>query len=85
MEVSSTLDFLLPIFDAISPSVWAATTRNQDYIKMQGLKCVISMPDHRKEFVAGNLQEYCTCGMWRLADDAHDTQYIVQHSRKPLK
>lgn len=30
---------------------------------MQGLKRVISVPDHRKEFVAGNLQDYCTSGM----------------------
>ena len=62
MEVSIILGLFLMI-DAISPSVWAATTRNQDYIRMQGLKCVISVPDHRKEFVAGNLQEYCTSGM----------------------
>ena len=47
--------------------VWAATTRNKDYIKMQGLKRVISVPDHRKEFVAGNLQDYCTSSTLRLA------------------
>ncbi|KAI0726052.1 P-loop containing nucleoside triphosphate hydrolase protein [Fomitopsis betulina] len=56
--------------------VWAATTRNEDYIRMQGLKRVISVPDHRKEFVAGNLQDYCTSAFkeaaQRVGDEAGD-------------
>ncbi|KZT68757.1 P-loop containing nucleoside triphosphate hydrolase protein [Daedalea quercina L-15889] len=56
--------------------VWAATTRNEDYIKMQGLKRVVSLPEHRKEFVAGNLAEYCTSlfreAAQRVGDQAGD-------------
>lgn len=29
---------------------------------MQGLKHLVSGSSHRKEFVAGNLAEYCTSG-----------------------
>ncbi|OBZ79064.1 hypothetical protein A0H81_00117 [Grifola frondosa] len=35
--------------------VWAATTKNKDYIRMQGLKRVVNDIEHRKEFIAGNL------------------------------
>lgn len=40
------------------PIVWAATTKNSDYIKLQGLKRVVTEFIHRKEFVAGNLSRY---------------------------
>lgn len=47
--------------------VWAATTKNDDYIKMQGLKQLVTAPEHRKEIVAGGLWEYCvSCGYWVL-------------------
>ncbi|KAI0045399.1 P-loop containing nucleoside triphosphate hydrolase protein [Auriscalpium vulgare] len=36
-------------------SAWAATTSNQDYIRMEGLKKLISSGRHRKELVAGGL------------------------------
>ncbi|KAG5220545.1 P-loop containing nucleoside triphosphate hydrolase protein [Salix suchowensis] len=39
--------------------VWAATTKNDDYIKMQGLKQLVTAPEHRKEIVAGGLWEHC--------------------------
>ncbi|KAL4265122.1 Type 1 protein exporter [Pleurotus pulmonarius] len=39
--------------------VWAATTKDDDYIKMQGLKQLVTSPEHRKEIVAGGLWEYC--------------------------
>ncbi|KAG1889212.1 P-loop containing nucleoside triphosphate hydrolase protein [Suillus subluteus] len=45
--------------DVSSSLVWAATTTNQDYIRMQGLE-ELSHPNHRKEIVAGNLGEYIT-------------------------
>ena len=45
--------------------VWAATTKNQDYIKLQGLKRVVTNFTHRKEFVAGNLAQYSvSCGSY---------------------
>ncbi|KAE9391323.1 P-loop containing nucleoside triphosphate hydrolase protein [Gymnopus androsaceus JB14] len=38
--------------------VWAATTQNDDYIKLSGLRKSVSAPAHRKEIVAGNMWEY---------------------------
>ncbi|KAK7688165.1 hypothetical protein QCA50_008535 [Cerrena zonata] len=38
--------------------VWAATTKNHDYIKLQGLKRLVAFSEHRKEFVAGNMAQY---------------------------
>ncbi|THH11373.1 hypothetical protein EW145_g713 [Phellinidium pouzarii] len=37
--------------------VWAATCRNNEYTKLQGLKRMVIDPSHRKEIVAGNLFE----------------------------
>ena len=39
-------------------SVWAATTRNKDWIRMAGMKRVIDSSSHRQEVVAGNMAEY---------------------------
>lgn len=45
----------------LSP-VWAATTKNDDFIRLQGLKRLVAFSEHRKEFVAGNLAQYTvTC------------------------
>lgn len=41
---------------------WAATTRDDDFIRMEGLKLLVSRPKHRKELVAGGLAEYLTAG-----------------------
>ncbi|KAF9072247.1 P-loop containing nucleoside triphosphate hydrolase protein [Rhodocollybia butyracea] len=38
--------------------VWAATTQNDDFIKLSGLRKAIGDPAHRKEIVAGNMWEY---------------------------
>ncbi|KAI0716195.1 P-loop containing nucleoside triphosphate hydrolase protein, partial [Cerioporus squamosus] len=40
--------------------VWAATTKDKDYIRMVGMKFVVNNMEHRKEFVAGNLSEFMT-------------------------
>ncbi|KAF9266927.1 P-loop containing nucleoside triphosphate hydrolase protein [Marasmius fiardii PR-910] len=40
------------------PLVWAATTKNEDYIKMEGLKRTIGSMSHRKEIVAGGMWGY---------------------------
>ena len=42
--------------------VWAATTKNKDYIQMVGMKHVVNNMEHRKEFVTGNLAEFMTRG-----------------------
>ncbi|KAH7911825.1 P-loop containing nucleoside triphosphate hydrolase protein [Hygrophoropsis aurantiaca] len=57
-------------------SVWAATTKNEDYIRMQGLKHLVDNPSHRKEVVAGNLAPYLTSeyreATTKIGDDAGD-------------
>jgi hypothetical protein len=49
--------FVLRLFLA-----WAATTHNNDYIRMEGLKRLVGSSKHRKELVAGGLSEYLTAG-----------------------
>ena len=44
-------------------SGWAAITRDRDYIRMEGLNRVVKDTKHRKELVAGGLDEYLTEGM----------------------
>jgi hypothetical protein len=39
---------------------YAATTRNQDYVKMEGLKQLVSDREHRQEIVANGLGSYLT-------------------------
>jgi hypothetical protein len=41
---------------------WAATTRDQDFIRMEGLKKLANNSKHRKEIVAGGLSKYLTEG-----------------------
>ena len=42
---------------------WAAITRDRDYIRMEGLNRVVKDTKHRKELVAGGLDEYLTAGV----------------------
>ncbi|KAF9062259.1 P-loop containing nucleoside triphosphate hydrolase protein [Rhodocollybia butyracea] len=42
----------------LNSGVWAATTRNADFIKLSGLSKAVNNPAHRKEIVAGNMGEY---------------------------
>lgn len=41
---------------------WAATTRDQQYVKLQGLKRTVNDHSHRKEIVAGNLEGFLRNG-----------------------
>ncbi|EMD41302.1 hypothetical protein CERSUDRAFT_109898 [Gelatoporia subvermispora B] len=56
--------------------VWAATTKNDDYLRMQGYKRIVNDPEHRKELIAGNLAEYLisqfVAATRRLGDDDGD-------------
>ncbi|KDQ54980.1 hypothetical protein JAAARDRAFT_209162 [Jaapia argillacea MUCL 33604] len=56
--------------------VWAATTTDDDYIRMEGLKRTVNNPEHRKEVVAGNMSEYLTSqyreAVRRVGDKAGD-------------
>ena len=43
---------------------WAATTKDQHYIKLQGLKRTVNGHSHRKEIVAGNLAKFLSHGQF---------------------
>ena len=43
-------------------TVWAATTRNDAFIRMVGLSETINHPEHRKEIVAGDLAAFIVPG-----------------------
>jgi hypothetical protein len=54
--------FVLHRRDEVLFAVWAATTTNNDYIRMQGLKRVVNDAPHRNEVVAGHMAEHLTAG-----------------------
>ncbi|KAF9014908.1 P-loop containing nucleoside triphosphate hydrolase protein [Cyathus striatus] len=60
----------------ISDGVWAATTKDPDYIRNEGLKRAVSDMSHRKEIVAGGMWEYMLQqyrhGVENIADRAGD-------------
>ena len=43
--------------------MWAATTKDKDYIQMVGMKYVVNNLEHRNEFITGNLGNFMTKGM----------------------
>ncbi|KAH9174036.1 hypothetical protein EDB89DRAFT_2094405 [Lactarius sanguifluus] len=49
-------------------NTWAAITRNDDYVRMEGLDQVVRDTKHRKELVAGGLDEFLTAEYRILAD-----------------
>ncbi|KAH9054295.1 HlyB/MsbA family ABC transporter [Lactarius vividus] len=49
-------------------NTWAAITRNNDYVKMEGLDQVVRDTKHRKELVAGDLEEFLTAEYRILAN-----------------
>jgi hypothetical protein len=51
-------DLYLGILMHFISVVWAATTKDSDYIRMQGMKRVVNDACHRKEIVAGGMREY---------------------------
>jgi ABC-type multidrug transport system fused ATPase/permease subunit len=82
---SSTSPFVKPggmylFSSSLSPltllSVWAATTKDQDYIKSEGLKRTVIDPAHRNEIVAGGMSDHLThtykAAMDAVADRAGD-------------
>ncbi|KAG1874098.1 P-loop containing nucleoside triphosphate hydrolase protein [Suillus tomentosus] len=65
-----------------SLSVWTATTTNEDYIRMQGLRDLSVNSGYRKELVAGNLSDYITSqfceSAQRLGDDAAEFEKVYK-------
>lgn len=46
----------------VRDGVWAATTKNADYLKSEGLKRVVNNAIHRKEIVASGIGSYLISG-----------------------
>lgn len=53
---------LFNVFNLIICKAWAATTKDQQYVKLQGLKRTVNGHSHRKEIVAGNLEKFLSHG-----------------------
>ncbi|KAH9028877.1 HlyB/MsbA family ABC transporter [Lactarius pseudohatsudake] len=51
-----------------SLGIWAAITRNNDYVRMEGLNRMVKGTEHRKELVAGGLDEFLIAEYRSLAD-----------------
>ena len=43
---------------------WAATTKDRQYVKLQGLGRAVNDHAHRKEIVAGNLEKFLNRGQF---------------------
>ena len=41
---------------------WVAITNNEHYVKLHGLRQLVSNSDHRQEIVAGNLADFLKDG-----------------------
>ncbi len=44
-------------------AAWVATVKNDDYIKLEGLKSMVNNGRHRQEMVAGEMWRYLLSGM----------------------
>ncbi|KAF8525243.1 P-loop containing nucleoside triphosphate hydrolase protein [Hysterangium stoloniferum] len=66
-------------------SFWAATCRNLDYIRLQGLKVLVDNEDYRKELVAANLEDHILsefrAAQLRLGEDG-DMPFHEAHNEK---
>ncbi|KAI0770942.1 P-loop containing nucleoside triphosphate hydrolase protein [Trametes elegans] len=75
--------FSITGFTTKRPQVWAATTTNQDYIKLHGWQRTVNETSHRKELVAGNLAEYaiaqCERALSRVGNADGDFTQWRQH------
>ncbi|KZT24691.1 P-loop containing nucleoside triphosphate hydrolase protein [Neolentinus lepideus HHB14362 ss-1] len=70
--VQTTIEYLSLRRYIVPPTIWAATTKNSDYVRMEGLKRLVNNNEHRKEIVAGNLGEYLTEQYRRLSRKVGD-------------
>ena len=62
--------------------MWAATTKDKDYIQMTGMKYVVNNMEHRKEFITGNLSEFMAKGVYRPPQVALRSADTVWQSSK---
>ncbi|KAM5536356.1 hypothetical protein V8D89_009954 [Ganoderma adspersum] len=72
MTLGVELLTLVPYFDSSSNFACATTTRNSDYKKKKGWESVVQDSEHRKELVAGNLEEYAIAEYTRTSDSVGD-------------
>lgn len=78
--VLSFLQYILPWESTgkgvVRSLVWAATTTNEDFVRMEGLRGLALAHHHRQELVAGNLSEYISAQFCesaeRVGNDAVD-------------
>ncbi|KAG2132773.1 P-loop containing nucleoside triphosphate hydrolase protein [Suillus clintonianus] len=82
LVILSFLQYILP-WDSAGKGVvrsmdvvWAATTTNEDFVRMKGLGRLVFGKNHRQELVAGNLSEYISAQFCesaeRVGNDAAD-------------
>ncbi|TCD60798.1 hypothetical protein EIP91_009511 [Steccherinum ochraceum] len=67
LSVAYSLSEIFTWTGQASRGVWAATTRSDDFIRLQGLKRLVVDATHRKEFVSGNLAQYTLSTFRELA------------------
>ncbi|KAI9507419.1 HlyB/MsbA family ABC transporter [Russula earlei] len=70
---SNSFTFFNLAYDGDMHGAWAATTRDNDFIRMEGLKQLVSRSKHRKEVVAGGLAECLTAEYSNLVDRLGDS------------
>ena len=65
VRISFTLKYRCSIL--IFLKVWAATCRNDDYIRSVGMSEIVHSHDHRQEIVAGGLGEHLVKGVYNFS------------------
>jgi hypothetical protein len=76
-----SLSLLATSFDHFVSEVWAATTTNADFIRLEGMKKLVSDASHRKEIVAGGIWNYLhsregfTSLLFTFIADCHYEEY----------
>ncbi|RPD64048.1 HlyB/MsbA family ABC transporter [Lentinus tigrinus ALCF2SS1-6] len=71
---SEILPFMLQFraFSTSSAFAWASTSRNKAYLKLQGWKTAVSSALHRKEFVAGNMEDHAVSEFISASEEVGD-------------
>ena len=57
-------------------SAWIAVTNNRNYVRLNGLRTLVSNPNHKQEIVAGNLAGFIKVGKCWAADTLDAASYL---------
>ncbi|RPD54069.1 HlyB/MsbA family ABC transporter [Lentinus tigrinus ALCF2SS1-6] len=60
------------MFSMSAAFAWASTSRNKAYLKVQGWKTAVSSTLHRKEFVAGNMEDHAISEFISASEEVGD-------------